>query len=138
MISGIILVELVPFETQKQGIGALAKPTIALLGGFSSEVVYRFLRRLTETLESFVRGDIQEAITTREQAAKTLYDKHLAQERLKTANALVRLQQKVNSGISPEEIGKEIEKNIKNLIPTEFEETVTNEEKGKNNSTDEN
>ena len=44
--------------------------TIALLGGFSADVVQRILNRLVETLESLVRGGARDLIASREQSMK--------------------------------------------------------------------
>lgn len=138
LIAGLILVTLIPFETQKDGLEKIAKPTIAMLGGFSSDAVYRILRRLIDTLESFVRGDLRDAISSKEQEIKVKSDKKIAQERMKSINALIQLQQKINSHVSSEELGKEIENHIKMLMPGAIEEKIITMEQEKDVQTQKN
>ncbi len=57
IIAGIILVELLPSSLFEDGtMRNFGKPSLAMLGGFSSNVVYRFLRRLVDSLETLVKG----------------------------------------------------------------------------------
>jgi len=56
LISGLVLCELIPVgeDPTLQGVG---KPTLALVGGFSANTLYRILERLVMSIESIVRGD---------------------------------------------------------------------------------
>ncbi|MGB0711983.1 MAG: hypothetical protein ACPGUC_00345 [Gammaproteobacteria bacterium] len=57
LISGIILVELIPDGVFGQGsVANFSRPTLAMFGGFSATVVYRILQRLVDTLDTAVKG----------------------------------------------------------------------------------
>src|SRR5262245_23766312 len=43
LLAGVLLAELVPTDTSHSVYHGVAKPTLALLGGFSASVVYRLL-----------------------------------------------------------------------------------------------
>lgn len=54
LVAGLLLAVLVPM--QGGDAPTLAKPLLALLGGFSAALVYRILRRLVDTVESLFHG----------------------------------------------------------------------------------
>lgn len=59
LVSGLILAELVPVQDlieSESYIGDLARPVLAMLGGFSVQAVYRVLQRIVHTLETLVQG----------------------------------------------------------------------------------
>jgi hypothetical protein len=69
IIAGVFISELL-FDVLFDEAGAdLGKPALALLGGFSANMVYRILQRLVESAESLLKGD-QSAINQADQAAK--------------------------------------------------------------------
>jgi hypothetical protein len=48
----------------------LAKPTLAMLGGFSSVVVYRILLRFVSIVESLIRGEKRDLVDTQARELK--------------------------------------------------------------------
>ena len=52
LVAGLLLSVLVPVSMESAESPTLAKPVLALLGGFSSGLVYRILQRLVDTIES--------------------------------------------------------------------------------------
>lgn len=60
LVAGLVLSQLVPFEGEGREFG---RPLLALLGGFSVDVVHQMLRRLVELASSLVApsGDTAEA-----------------------------------------------------------------------------
>lgn len=58
IIAGIILVELLPGSLFDEGaMKNFGKPSLAMLAGFSSKVVYRILQRMVDSLETLVKGN---------------------------------------------------------------------------------
>lgn len=77
LVSGLMLSELFvgmvdPTTTTSSdadplnSVGYLLKPILAILGGFSADLVYRVLNRLVGTIESLFKGDAKEAIAQKE------------------------------------------------------------------------
>ncbi|MEY2420018.1 MAG: hypothetical protein QOI95_85 [Acidimicrobiaceae bacterium] len=59
LTSGTILAQLVPIDSVGQ-LGTLTKPTLALIGGFSSSLVFRVLTRLVESVEGLFAPDAEQ------------------------------------------------------------------------------
>ena len=73
-------------------------PTIiALIGGFSADVVYRILRRFVEMLITFVRGETRDIIEAREKEMEGELKKKEAQLRLGTAVSLAEIYQEAKT-----------------------------------------
>jgi hypothetical protein len=119
LIAGIILAELVPVggvdvmtegallgsnDSPNGGISRLAKPMLALLGGFSSAVVYRILNRLVTAVDTLVRGEAREIVAAQEQAATARVAEQTAQSRMAVISRLIALQQQLNDGVATEKI----------------------------------
>jgi hypothetical protein len=57
LIAGLILAQLVPTGDEGLGAATVAKPMLALLGGFAAQLVHRILQRLVETVDGFFRPE---------------------------------------------------------------------------------
>jgi hypothetical protein len=57
VMSGLILASLIDIDPDA-ALYALARPLLALIGGFSASVVYRVLQRLVETVERLIGVDV--------------------------------------------------------------------------------
>ncbi len=67
MISGVLLAEILPLASNQNSgepVSDVPKVVLALVGGFSVNVVYRILVRLSETVESLFQGDMQTLISS--------------------------------------------------------------------------
>jgi hypothetical protein len=66
LIAGLILAQLVPTDASAdaEGITAavVAKPLLALLGGFAAQLVHRILQRLVETVDGFFRPELRRQV----------------------------------------------------------------------------
>jgi len=115
VVAGFILVAMVP-TTGIDGADAkvLAKPTIALLGGFSAQAVYRILNRLVETLEDLFSGGQKEQSAIREQAVAARAQEDVAQARLMVAGKLVQLQEQIAAG---GDVKQQVQELIRSLVP---------------------
>lgn len=131
VVAGFILVALIPESvvgsTEVTGGGdgtstqALARPTIALLGGFSASAVYRILTRMVEALESIFSGGVKEQAAAAEKAAATRANEESAQSRMAVAGQLVDLQQKLAAGMKPEEAAAQLRSVVTALVPSSSE-----------------
>jgi len=125
LIAGLILAELVPFggagnaaasatanetlfSAGGQGAGRLAKPLLALLGGFSAAVVYRILNRLVAAVDTLVRGETREIVAAQEQAAKARLAEQTAQSKMETLSRLVGLQQQISDGANSDQLKQKV------------------------------
>jgi hypothetical protein len=103
VVAGFILVALLPLpEPQETGAGnnvqQFAKPTLALLGGFSATAVYRIMTRLVDVVEGIFRGDPKAEAEQRVQAATQKAGEAAAQARVTIAGKLVQIQQQAAAG----------------------------------------
>lgn len=127
VIAGFILVALVPLDgvagSQQGGTAdaarALAKPTLAMLGGFSASAVYRILTRLMTTVESLFRADPREEAALREQAAGARAAEDAAATRLGVASRLVELRQQIAAGAAPADVSRLIAEMVTAMVPAE-------------------
>jgi hypothetical protein len=111
LIAGIILAELVPVgevpgstDGPNADINRLAKPMLALLGGFSSAVVYRILNRMVTAVDTLVRGETREIVAAQEQAATARLAEQTAQSRMATISRLIALQQQLDDGVATKKL----------------------------------
>jgi hypothetical protein len=65
LIAGVMLAELVPEDISQPMAHKVAKPILALLGGFSASVVYRVLVHLRNTIMSLVPGGANDELDGR-------------------------------------------------------------------------
>ena len=117
VMAGFIIVAMVPIPESKEAGLQLAKPTIAMLGGYSASAVYRILTRLVETIESLFRGNAKEVIAEREQAAAARAAEEASRARVRMAAQLVELQQRLATGATTEELAQHIRGMVTTLTP---------------------
>lgn len=67
LLAGYMLAELLPVETA----GKLGKIVLAIIGGFSTEVVHWTLERFVETLKTLISGDMSATLAAREAEIKS-------------------------------------------------------------------
>jgi hypothetical protein len=129
VIAGFILVALVPLDglggsageagAGAEGVRGLAKPTLAMLGGFSASAVYRILNRLISTVEGLFRGDPREEAALREQAATQRAEEEHAAARLGVAAKLVELRQQIAAGAAPDVLQRQLAEVVASLVPAD-------------------
>jgi hypothetical protein len=56
LVAGLLLSVLLPLEMSSASSPSMAKPVLALLGGFSAGLVYRILQRLVDTVDSLFQS----------------------------------------------------------------------------------
>ena len=122
LIAGLLLAELVPLKTEGtletgEIIGGFGKPALAMLGGFSSAVIYQVIHRLITAVESLVRGETRDIIASREQTARARANEEIGRNRFTLAGNLMSLQQQLNAGASPEQLNQKLGQLLEELIP---------------------
>mgnify|MGYP000860175862 CR=1 FL=1 len=145
LFSGIILVQFVPIEGAWK---TQAKPTLAMLGGFSSLAVYKILSRFVEILETLVPGHkksneeqvlksrLMEQATlikisqeeeeknwkNREELLKAKIEVQYSQEKMKIAGRLLELQKSLQRGEKSEILQNLISQTIMDFFPKQPKE----------------
>ena len=121
LIAGLLLATLVPID-QEAGDGAklFGKPLLALLGGFSAALLYRILNRLVSTVESFIAGETKDLIRINEQSARNKADEEQIQTRVKTAQSLMKIQNKLNTGSEPTTISQDVASIIDEIMQNDM------------------
>lgn len=116
LISGILMTQLIPFEENGYGMTAanIGKPTIALLCGFSANLVYSILNRLVETVQSMV---VPKAPVDPEEMERTIFAQLEAKNNvrnLKIANGLAAIRKEMAAGklVGEEAINKAFEEHL--------------------------
>jgi hypothetical protein len=118
LIAGVLLAELVPADTSNPFYHGVAKPTLALLGGFSASVVYRLLVHLRNTIASFIPSGSNEAFDPQGQPAGQERPDLSGADRLKIVAGLIALQQRLGSGAPPAHLQADIDQLLAECMPT--------------------
>lgn len=114
IIAGLILVEFVPLETEGHST-PLARPLLAILGGFSATVVYQILSRLVESVGSIVQGDVAAIQQVEEASADMRRQVSESNHRLEVVSQMLNLQSQIQSGMSSQETLKAVQEVAKEL-----------------------
>jgi hypothetical protein len=91
LMAGLLLPALIPLGADGDA-GAVSRPVLALLGGFSASVLYRILERLVTTVETLVRSDPRTMRTVSREVATARASEQTALERLTLVGDLRRLE----------------------------------------------
>jgi hypothetical protein len=119
-MAGVITVEILPpelFQENGQAVQSFGKPALAVLAGFSSNMLHRLLRRIVDTVEHLVKGE-----QTSIDRAKKIADKAEVSQKSEELKAqqmlkLVRLQQSLDGSTDMDQVKAQINKLIEdNLI----------------------
>jgi hypothetical protein len=122
-IAGMILATLIPIE--KSLDADFGKPLLAMLGGFSADLVYRIISRVIESLESLFRGDGKSLLQAQKQYAKVRAAEEEVHNRFKLAANIMKVQQDIDAGMNPEEVKKKMGKLMDDMVGVDpQEETV--------------
>jgi hypothetical protein len=99
-------------DAYEQGI---RKPSLALLGGFSGNTLYRSLERLVQSIESVVCGDEHNVVFAERQAAQTEAELKALEQRLTFMALLIGLRQQLDAYKSLTEIMSQLDETLPNL-----------------------
>ncbi|MFZ3018703.1 MAG: hypothetical protein WA056_09640 [Gallionella sp.] len=96
---------------------AFIRPMLAMLGGFSAELLYTILNRLVETVGSLFQGSTRNLLDMKQQETETRLATSKAQGQIELATKLVKLQQDVGNAANPAEIQAKLDQLLKDVIP---------------------
>ena len=114
VIAGAILADLVTQDLE--GAARIHRATIAMLGGFSAEVVQRILNRLVESLEALVRGSARDLVANRDEIARVKMAEEIGRRRLRMASHLTKLRQDLTAGLQSDELRGRLDRMVEELI----------------------
>lgn len=104
LISGLLLA-IVISEKAMAGNDFLedgvVRPLLAIVGGFSADLLYTFLNRMVETLKSVFQGSAQQQVEAKTQAVQSRLQGDLERTKLGFQQELVNLQQDLGADVSP-------------------------------------
>jgi hypothetical protein len=106
IIAGMLLATFIPIE--KAVSSDFAKPLLAMLGGFSANVVYQIFERLIDTVASMVSGSPKKILEVWQLEMKTRQSEKEAKNRFQVAADLIKVQDLINPDMKPEELRKQI------------------------------
>ena len=116
VVAGFVLVALVPVGGPGgSGAHMMAKPTLALLGGFSAPVVYLALNRLVESVESMFRPDDRQVAAAGRRSLNAQLEQDGAESRMSLATELLQVQQRLAAGGAPEAASAELRALVERL-----------------------
>lgn len=70
LLSGMLLATLIPLSPE---LTLMGRPTLAMIGGFSSDLLYQIIKRLIDAIESIFKGNVAEMLKAREITLQTEY-----------------------------------------------------------------
>jgi hypothetical protein len=122
VMSGVVLAIVVAKEGLSGNIdnfinSEVFRPLLAILGGFSADLVYTFLNRLVETFKSLFEGSAKDIIAARSEEARARQESQTIQNRLKIATDILRLQQELGNDMSAPELQAKLNELLQSLIP---------------------
>jgi hypothetical protein len=119
IIGGIIMSEIITIDVDPSKVTegyVNNKMLYALLGGFSSRLVYNVLNKLIVAVESLITGGAEAKASSDLDKAKNDSDIQLSQVQLNLTGQLSALQSKINQKGDPEEIKKDISDTINSIF----------------------
>ncbi len=129
LIAGMLLATLVPMSEANTKLELLARPTLAMVGGFASSLVYRILKRFVETVEIMFGGKSKAIKVMNREKSKILGD--IKNTRAKFTRQIAELSEALNAGVDPQKVKEKVEKIFDELVPPQEsnEEERTYEER---------
>lgn len=97
---------------------AFMRPMLAMLGGFSADLLFTIMNRLVETVESLFIGSAKELLEKKKQEGEAQLAANMVQHRIEIAAKLVKLQQELGGTVSPDDIQAKLDKLLNDVLPT--------------------
>lgn len=99
MMSGIIIVELLPATLfSDDSLGSFGKPTMAMLAGFSADLVYRILEKLVNAVKSVLQGDEQSRLDMLEAKKQAEISQYSQSSRMEAAEKMMQVSKYMSNG----------------------------------------
>lgn len=121
-IAGMILATLIPIE---ESVSAdFGKPLLAMLGGFSADLVYRIIARVIETLEALFRGDQRTVLKAQKEQVQARSVKEKIKTRVDMVSKVVKLQQELDANTPPDVVKKKVGKLLDNVMGVDTDDYI--------------
>jgi hypothetical protein len=122
IMSGLVLALVVSDKTMGDNMENIIndnifRPLLAILGGFSADLVYTFLNRLVETFKSLFEGSAKDIIAARSEEARARQETRISQNRMKLATDILRIQQEMGADTQSHEIQAKLNRLLQGLMP---------------------
>ena len=121
IISGLLLSLLIS-QQSIEADGLLSKgiirPLLAILGGFSADLLYTFLNKMVETVKSLFEGGTQNMLDAKALEGKAKLAGLDVERRMKLAQNLMQIQQGMGAETDPEQVKQQINELLHNLMQT--------------------
>lgn len=112
MAAGLVIAELMPLGVGGDPLSGLARPAIALVGGFAADVVHGVLSRFMAALETLFNGGQGDREEQQRELAEKRAEEVLAQADRATLNRLLEIRRIASSGAPTRSIIEEIDRVI--------------------------
>ncbi len=119
IIAGLLLAILISERSmQTEGFlsNGVARPLLAILGGFSADLLYTFLHRMVETFKSLFENNSQNMLDAKAMEAKAKLASLEVEGRMNLAQDLMQMQQEIGSSSTPEEVKQQLNELLQNLV----------------------
>ena len=105
LISGLMMAVLIAEESMA-GMELLedgvVRPLLAIIGGFSADLLYTFLSRMVEALKSLFEGSSRQFVEAKEQEMANKLASQVTRTKLRIQQDLLQMQQEIGENASPE------------------------------------
>lgn len=119
IIAGLLLALLISEKSiHDDGLisNGVVRPLLAILGGFSADLLHTFLDRMVETFKSLFEGGTQQVLDAKEQEAKIKLASLEIDGRMKLAQNLMQMQQQIGNDTDSEQVKQQINEILQNLM----------------------
>jgi hypothetical protein len=119
LIAGLILAVVISDKAIQSDFlePGVIRPLLAVLGGFSADLVYTFLYRMVESIKSLFQGSTEAIVRVNKEEMRAQLDNAKVLNQLKLAGNLVKIQQEISLDAKPEEIKQKLESLWTRLVP---------------------
>ncbi|HEY8219087.1 MAG TPA: hypothetical protein VIF86_03210 [Methylobacter sp.] len=119
IIAGLLLALLISEKSiQSDGLvsNGVIRPLLAILGGFSADLLHTFLDRIVETFKSLFEGSTQNMVDAKTQEARVKLAGLEIDGRMKLAQHLMLMQQQIGTETDPELVKQQLNEILQNLM----------------------
>lgn len=119
IIGGLLLAVLISEKSlQDEGMlsNGVIRPLLAILGGFSADLLYTFLSRMVETFKSLFEGSSQNILDAKAQEGRARLASLEVDGRMKLAQNIIQMQQQIDGETNPEAVKQQMNELLQGLI----------------------
>lgn len=121
IIAGLLLSLLIS-EQSMSGSDLISKgivrPLLAILGGFSADLLYSFLNRMVETFKSLFENDSKGMIEAKNMETRAKLAELEIERRMKLSQDLMQLHQQIGAESDPEQVKQQVQGILEGLMQT--------------------